>query len=441
MFSDLFENTKPIWFSDAKKAVKELYEYCKKPEPEYVYVKGPQDLADAMDLGDDCFDAHRADDIAHFGGRRSQTKDMRMQNVINATFRDKCESLKVSPYLMPDYATYNSEGGHRYEYPFSKLVTAVWNSCFFCVTFEKTCYIVERPLSVMTDDTGYHNKNGPAVVFHDGTEVYCYEGFEVDKRFIVNPKSMTLKDIHKGNSRTHRMINLVGLERYLELVKDFKIDTTGKFKKFFGFAKIHEYANSYTDRTYSVEIINTKVNGKYCLLFKDSWREYYAFLNKDDKKLLLDKQDYELWDTLNLKELFSRCFGVKLILSYNKGVFALKSESVYNTEGNCRGPNNDAPKPLVCHRDVAPAWVKSQISQGKDVEYKDKNATVVFKDGELQVETEHKLDRSLFRGNNNLPQYKFDIDLKSNTWDDLLNQWANLSFEWLSMSEDSRKFC
>lgn len=282
----------------------------------------------------------------------------------------------------------------------------------------------------------------------------------------MNPKTMPLKEIHKGNSRKHIMIALVGVDHYLEMCKEWKPDVKGKFNKFQHFSdmvvagddQIEEsyrkkgWGHRYVDKPHIVDFYNGSINGKYGLIIKNrDYNELHHFpLRKELFKtnhwnLLFEKHDRELWDLLNIREMSSRGLH-KFNASFQNGVFSLKGDRVY--EGH----------PPLYH-DVAPAWFKAKIFLGQDAFYENEELgyKVMYRHETKEIgfdgieydqknrgrpanETKLVCRDSLFHGNTNLPCYNFDLDLSSDSWEGLLEKWSRLAFNWLGMHEDSHQF-
>jgi hypothetical protein len=260
MFSDtnkLFCNTTPINKAKATNAINELYHYCNiqsyksdlwqsyttaRPcckEPEIIFADGPEQVV-AMFKGDtNLVDLERFNDIAHFVTKRGYGSKERVHSVVAHVFSkllpyNRLPKSWSSPLFMPVDYLYNDEHADVWE----KLASKVWDETYVCFTYQDRCYVINRPSLVRTNDRGFHCTDGPSMVFPDGSEVYCYEGIKVTEDNIRHPERMTLKDIHQHNSRKHILIDLCGVDRYLEMCKAWKLDVKGKFAKFFSMAEM-----------------------------------------------------------------------------------------------------------------------------------------------------------------------------------------------------------
>jgi hypothetical protein len=473
MFSDtkkLYVNTNPIDKDTAADAVKELYRYCNtcasipsefykdkispSRNPDIVFVDGPKDLLVEMKFHENNpFHASAYNSVAHFVSKRGWGATKRMRSVIGQIFeipRDGYPStgLWETPMMLAIDYLYGSKE-RVYENQWEEIATKIWDNSYLIFTFVDVCYIVNRPERISFNDMGFHCKDGPSLVFRDGTEIYCYEGIKVDKDHLLHPKSMTLKDIHQKNSRKHYLIDMVGLDHYLGLVKAWGApETEGRFKKFFGFAdmvlpgddepedirigKKRGYGSSYKDRAYEVDIYLGEMNGEYGITFQSKvWKDTYHIPYKSNPfdldyiSGILEPEDKELWELFDLREVFSRgCTGLRL--SYQNKEFRLKSDRLYEHPS--------------CRHDLAPAWFKAKMFRNESALYETEHYAIKWEDGALSYAGELPNNHnSLFGGCENLPSYKFDIDLVSNSWAGLLKKWAELSFSWLCLHEDSTR--
>jgi hypothetical protein len=513
MFSDttkLYTDTTPIDKDYAAAAVKELYCYCatssilphhrekKTPSrsPEIIFVGGPNELKEKIaDLyrrigcgfldkdKAEFFHAESFNDIAHFVTKRGWGPKERMHSVLAKIFdfeipkfmNQELQRRWASPMMLAIDWLYHpgdeSEEERGYIDPWEKVASKVWDNAYLIVTFLDRCYVVDRPLEVHVNDMGFHRTDGPAILFRDGSEIFCYEGLRVDRKFIMEPETLTLKDIHQHNSRKHYLIDLVGVDNYLEMVKQWEPpETKGKWDKFFsfskmvlptddlpdekderGFTKFRERGygyHSYKDKPYEVDIYLGKVNGEFGLTFSArDGHEVYHFPYKDHPfdcehgKDIFNEEDRELFDLFDFKEMFNRSMAATFTLSYMNRKFRLKSSKLYEHYPSCR-------------HDVAPAWFKAKMFRKEAVEY-------ISPDEKFGVKWEPGLDEegyergnlyfggdfpgekdprdSLFGGCDNLPSYSFDVDLEADSWEELLEKWARLAFEWLALHEDSSR--
>lgn len=460
----LFLNTTPIDKDKAAEAVRDIYKFCKQKVGRLVFVDGPQQLGLDFDPTQEPLSFFDHNDIAHFGGKRGTDKEDRIRSVISRTIRQVLPSIKVGEYLgsdivsIPYYMNYDPQNDHC---KMDVLLTNLWNNCYAVVSMKNTCYIMERPKIAISNDRGFHCKNGPAVVFKDGTEIYAYEGEWVKREHLLNPETMTLKDIHQGNSKKHILISLVGVDRYLDLVNQWKPDVKNKFKKFYDFHEmvvpgddeIEEswkkkgWGHRHVEKPYTVRIQSGSVNRNYGTMFRhlDFDSEIIHFkgdpFETDHYDLLFDKNDRDLWNVLNISEARSRA-AHSFDITYQDGVFSVSTNKRY--EGPC--PH--------CHHDIAPAWFKAKMFLKEDAYYVNEKLDYVVKydakddkvsiagDNVLLSSSTYKSDKllvrnSLFRGCENLPSYCFELNLTSDSWEGLLEKWAWESFDWLHLHSDS----
>lgn len=352
----------------------------------------------------------------------------RIEWVVNEVFCNRIDS--PSPILAPDRLRYNKDT------EFCQLISKVFENSYVCLTACDRCYVVERPLLVATNDRGFHCDTGPAILFRDGTEIYCYEGILVEKDNVLNPENITLDDIKKYSSK-HILIDLCGVDHYLDMVKNWKPDAKGKLSKFFSF-KGAEYKRN-------LVISTGPVNDEWSLKFDCNNCNLYSFPLKNNlsvfdfsyHKKIFSEEDRGFWDSLNIKEMFSRMLGSNLNINFHDG-YCIFQENKSRSK---------------CYYDVAPAWFKAKMFREQEAFYDAGDYAVKYENGELSYsgnisvsatrkkseETDDKIYcfSPLFAGS--LPYYEFDIHLTDTTWEGLLEQWQTLSFNWLEMFEDSTK--
>lgn len=83
---------------------------------------------------------------------------------------------------------------------------------------ERVCWMLEKPKAIHFDDLGrLHNSAGPAIEYTDWGP-YCWHGAVVDRRIVLEPEALTVKDIETElNIETRRiMLNRFGESRFME---------------------------------------------------------------------------------------------------------------------------------------------------------------------------------------------------------------------------------
>lgn len=113
----------------------------------------------------------------------------------------------------------------------------IWNElstgALGLICIEDVALVCEKPSLISLDEMGrLHAAEGPAMTFSgDGCEVYAWHGVSVDKRIIMNPDSITPKEIQETENIEVRrvLIDRYGLPRYLEEsgAEAFAEDETG----------------------------------------------------------------------------------------------------------------------------------------------------------------------------------------------------------------------
>lgn len=450
MFNDithLFLNTEPINRRKAKKAMQDFYRYCKQAVPEVIFVNGPKELAEKIDAEEEGFSFFDHNDIAHFVTRRGVGKKMRIHSDVRSLFWQfskpknmKSGYLGSSALLMPEDYQYKGK------YDWDKCATEVWDNSYVTVNYKDKSFIVERPEVVMHNDRGFHCADGPAIVFRDGSEFYFWNSEQVTEEQLLHPERMKLEDIH-DHSNKHMMIAMVGVDHYREMVKNWKPDVKGKFQKFMSFGEmLDENGNDdrdydwsgphrerahgwmHVDRPRIIDFGKGSVNDAYGTIIK--YRELgqmYLLERNDDVmettfgKRYLEPHDLPLWNSLEIDETLSHS-AFKMELGYQDKKFWLK----FPSDGGYR-----------CHKDVAPAWFRAKMFLGEDAYYEtDKYAVRWSKDRPDGMEYGGDFGKnfrpdSLFHGNENLPRIYFDVELNSDSWEGLLEQWSQLAFDWI----------
>lgn len=95
--------------------------------------------------------------------------------------------------------------------------------------FNEMAIAVDRPHTVSLDKEGrLHNLEGPALAYHDGFEIYTVQGVRLNKDIVMNPSSLTVKQVKsEKNAEIRRALLLVyGLPRYLRDTKAKLLDST-----------------------------------------------------------------------------------------------------------------------------------------------------------------------------------------------------------------------
>jgi len=441
-FTELFLKTEPIDRDECAKAIRDLYRHWKIKEPEVIFVRGTKDFFDTcFSRGVEWLDPDTTGDIAYFVTNRSYGKSSRFKNVLREVINRKMIGKADFSVSLPI--------SHIYRFPLhselEEILHRLWDNSYAVVYGVKHCYIFERPVEVYHNDLGFHHPDDYAVLFEDGSKIFCYNGVLVEEKHIKDHNSLTLDDISKqNNSSKHLLIDLMGVERYLNLIENLKanIDVKGKFKKFFSF---HRMKDEFPNQKIEVEIFRTLVNKELalCLFEKESYGDKYVIWDKDDLVCLLEPEDMFLWELFNLSEAITRGCR-KLTISYADGVYSIKSGSSEDVCGKCR-------------HDIVPAWAKCFLLNKENYCYKDEKYSINIENGEIedvvsaegkdlnfgQIYNRENWDRTilmpLFSGCDNVPYYMFNIDITSDTWEELLEKWANHSLEWLYMCEDSSR--
>jgi|AGTN01.1.fsa_nt_gi hypothetical protein len=91
-------------------------------------------------------------------------------------------------------------------------------ACGGFLPHERVCWLLEKPTATHFDAEGrLHNERGPAIEYADWGP-YCWHGVVVDRRIVLEPETLTVKDIETElNLETRRiMLERFGASRFME---------------------------------------------------------------------------------------------------------------------------------------------------------------------------------------------------------------------------------
>lgn len=122
------------------------------------------------------------------------------------------------------------------QYQIPELIQLL-HSCGWYWTYDKIVVLTERPTKFHTEPTpsiisysrngiSFHNEAGPAVAYADGFALYYWHGIPVPAHVILNPNSITLKQIQKQRNTEVRRVLLerFGFERYISEIGALPVD-------------------------------------------------------------------------------------------------------------------------------------------------------------------------------------------------------------------------
>lgn len=110
---------------------------------------------------------------------------------------------------------------------FNVLKDFVNSGVWATIMFDTVVVCIARPNKVCVDEKGnLHFDKGPAISFDDGYEEYAWHGTWVSKQLIMNPDTITKKDIaNEKNSEVSRAIaERLGWDKYTQLIDTILID-------------------------------------------------------------------------------------------------------------------------------------------------------------------------------------------------------------------------
>jgi len=111
--------------------------------------------------------------------------------------------------VMPDLAS-----------PRALALVDLFQHCGSCFPESDACWLIERPLSMLTVDGKLHGEVGPAITYRDGWGAFYLHGRWVPEHVVLRPGDITLEDIEmqvNGEAR-EEMIRRFGVVRYLTAI-------------------------------------------------------------------------------------------------------------------------------------------------------------------------------------------------------------------------------
>lgn len=88
----------------------------------------------------------------------------------------------------------------------------------FWWALENEVFATERPVIHFDERARFHNTEGPAVEFTDGTKLYWIEGIPVSPSVVEDPSSITFNQIRREHNLEVKrvLIMMYGIQRYLQ---------------------------------------------------------------------------------------------------------------------------------------------------------------------------------------------------------------------------------
>jgi len=212
----IVNSTEPADFKIADQAIRDLYDFCELKQPEKIYhVDSPKSAQNLInELMGTAQDTYNTTHYYGYGQHESYwiTNARYYKEQLGIVYEDKAQSgLDIMRRL-------SESSGFHYLYD--------------------TCAIIcDRPEIIsLNDNNEVHCEDGPAIKFRDGLTIYAIDGHVVTEKIIMNPETITTKDIqNEENAETSRiMIERYGLEQYLfdteakVLDMDTLLDANGK---------------------------------------------------------------------------------------------------------------------------------------------------------------------------------------------------------------------
>jgi len=212
-------------------AFKELYKtFLNRAEPEYfIFVESPMQAQLVIGhLLKDKKDSHKKVTL--------ENNDEFVKNTVNS-YKGKLELINTHSF---GFGSFESYWIYFYKYfqdvcsiqfnekdglGLSLFETLAKNSGWHYL-FEDTVVVCDRPSVIRMDNAVLHSDDSPSCEFSDGFKVYNIRGHLVPENIVMNPESITIKDINnESNNETKRiMIERFGVMNYLNQTKSKVID-------------------------------------------------------------------------------------------------------------------------------------------------------------------------------------------------------------------------
>ena len=431
----LFSNTSPINQNRARTAIQSLYQHCGLVMPRVVFVDGPTHFESVVKEDLCSVNLFKYEKISHFVTKRGSSKHDRMKHYLRNIYLPLLNSVDTNTHM--DWFKLFIAEDFRYTPPECRednsmhdewlpLANDVWNSTYMVLNYENIVYVFDRPSEVHTDDRGFHNTEGPCLVFRDGTEYYGHRGQFIKKEHFLHPEKMTIEEINSYGKK-HVVIDMVGIDRFKKLCEEWQPpETENRFSRFFYFSQIAN-ANIHQDG-YEVKIYHGELNGEGVIfatqMDQGEIRPSLFFIKDEDQsglECLIEPEDMELWDSLRLSSMFRHGDMCKLILGYKEGRFY------------ARGSGSSGYRDLK--KNVAPVWFKTHMLRGENAEYVCEDYTIKYSEeeglhGPVHNET-LKMDAPFWGNEQSLPTMRFNFELESDTWAGLLHKLSRYAFEWM----------
>jgi hypothetical protein len=117
------------------------------------------------------------------------------------------------------YKFFRDECGLQLDRQMDHFITMAEHTCWVYIQQDtKTVYFCRKPVEVHLENGLLHNDKGPSVLFKDGFSVWSLEGHRVTKQIIMNPKTLTINQIHNEVNADIQtiMVDRYGWQEYIE---------------------------------------------------------------------------------------------------------------------------------------------------------------------------------------------------------------------------------
>ena len=117
------------------------------------------------------------------------------------------------------YSFFRDECGVEIDDKINAFILLAEHTCWVYLQKDTTTvYFCRKPVEVHMQDGLLNNDTGPSVLFADGFSVYSLEGHRVTEQIVMNPKTLTVEQIHRETNADIQaiMVDRFGWGEYVE---------------------------------------------------------------------------------------------------------------------------------------------------------------------------------------------------------------------------------
>jgi hypothetical protein len=126
------------------------------------------------------------------------------------------------------YKFFRDECGLELDERMNDFITMAEHTCWVYIQQDtRTVYFCRKPIEVHMLNGLLNNGDGPSVLFKDGFSVWSLEGHRVTEQIVMNPKTLTVEQIHKEENSDIQtiMVDRFGWQEYIEQCESKLLDS------------------------------------------------------------------------------------------------------------------------------------------------------------------------------------------------------------------------